>query len=120
MLTILLVALALYIFWLLFRNDYAFAERVPNKKRNWALTNVKSKRMAGLLLRSLSAIQLSNYLLCHCVFCQFCRCGKRYIMVDSVRGRLLRHHQPLWQLLHSQYARCLGYIWVRRAGVFHH
>ncbi|MGR5236670.1 hypothetical protein [Vibrio alfacsensis] len=35
MLTILLVALALTIFWLLFRNGPAFTERVTYKKRNW-------------------------------------------------------------------------------------
>jgi hypothetical protein len=35
MLTLLLVVLALYIFWLLFRNGPAFEEPVPDRKRNW-------------------------------------------------------------------------------------
>jgi hypothetical protein len=35
MLTILLVALALYIFWLLFRNGPAFDEPVPVRERSW-------------------------------------------------------------------------------------
>lgn len=35
MLTILLVALALYIFWLLFRNGPAFDEPVPDRERSW-------------------------------------------------------------------------------------
>ncbi len=47
MLTILLIALALYIFWLLFRNGPAFAERVPNKKRNWVGPTSNQKEWQG-------------------------------------------------------------------------
>lgn len=47
MLTILLVVLALYIFWLLFRNGPAFAERVPNKKRNWVGPTSNQKEWQG-------------------------------------------------------------------------
>lgn len=54
MLTILLVALALYIFWLLFRNGPAFAERVPNKKRNWVGPTSNQKNGRAIAPRSFS------------------------------------------------------------------
>lgn len=47
MLTILLIALALYIFWLLFRNGPAFAERLPDHKRNWVGPTANQEEWRG-------------------------------------------------------------------------
>lgn len=47
MLAILLVALALTIFWLLFRNGPAFSERIPSKKRNWVGPTTNQEEWKG-------------------------------------------------------------------------
>ncbi len=58
MLTILLVALALYIFWLLFRNGPAFAERVPNKNVTGLDPHPIKKNGRAIALRSFSHLAL--------------------------------------------------------------
>ncbi|HHF2904693.1 TPA: hypothetical protein ACPJZ5_002484 [Vibrio diabolicus] len=47
MFSILLVILSLYIFWLLFRNGPAFAERVAHQKRNWVGPTANKEEWRG-------------------------------------------------------------------------
>ncbi len=120
MLTILLVALALYIFWLLFRNGPAFAERVPNKKRNWVGPTSNQKEWQGYCSEVFQPFSSQTTFYAIAYFANFVAAANAISWSIVYEGDYFRHHQSFWQLLHSQYARCLGNIWVRRTGVFHH